>query len=87
MNIGMLWYDKTKDSLVEKVTRAACYYTDKYGIIPDVCCVHPEMLTSEMQASETVIKIDDIEIRPSKFMLRNHIWIGREGDKNIDQGL
>ena len=45
MNVGMLWFDNDpRTALPVKVARAADYYRRKYGLVPDVCLVHPSML-------------------------------------------
>ncbi len=45
MNIGMLWFDNDpRTALTAKVNRAADYYRQKYGLVPDLCLVHPSML-------------------------------------------
>ena len=47
MNIGMLWLDTDrKRSLDEKVQRAAEYYQDKYGRLPDLCFVNSKSMTT-----------------------------------------
>ncbi len=69
MQIGMLWLDDSQRSLEEKVQRAAAYYQEKYGRVPDFCCVHRLML-AEMQT------VDKIEVQPVRNILPNHLWIG-----------
>ena len=45
MNVGMLWFDNDpRTALAAKVARAADYYRQKYGLVPDLCLVHPSML-------------------------------------------
>ncbi len=45
MNVGMLWFDNDpRTALTAKVARAADYYRQKYGLVPDLCLVHPSML-------------------------------------------
>jgi hypothetical protein len=69
MQIGMLWLDDSQRSLAEKVQRAATYYQEKYGRVPDFCAVPPQM-------SQETQKIDQIEIHPMRSVLPNHLWIG-----------
>ena len=46
MNNGMLWFDNDPSSTFSaKVVRAADYFWKKYGRIPDLCLVHPSMLS------------------------------------------
>lgn len=73
MSIGMLWFDNSPLSLREKIKKAADYYEKKYGRQPDLCLVHARMLTDTK-----VEEIQDITVRPSRFVLPGHLWIGVE---------
>ena len=83
MDIGMLWFDneKTTDLLI-KVERAAAYYTQKYGQSPNLCFVHPDMISSMGDVTmagngqDNQVKIPEIEIRSMKTILLDHLWIG-----------
>lgn len=67
---GMLWLDDDNQrSLEEKVSRAVTYYRDKYGHAPDWCCVH-------LKALEDEIKIGQLTVRPDKYVLPQHLWLG-----------
>ena len=71
MNIGMLWFDNDpKADLAVKISRAATYYQNKYGSIPNLCFVHPSMVKGE--ASKTA----GLEVRASRSVLPNHFWLG-----------
>ena len=73
MNTGMLWFDNDpKTALDEKVQKAADYFKAKYGKSPDLCLVHPSML------SESQHQTGRIAIRPLRTVLPNHLWIGVE---------
>ena len=62
MNIGMMWLDDVKDrSLEEKVERAAAYYQQKYGHMPNLCMVSESSL-----AEDTVF--GEIKVQPAKFV-------------------
>ena len=75
MKIGMLWFDNDPNAdLKIKVERAANYYLKKYGESPNVCFVHPSMLSSD------AIKPKEIEVRTNRSVLPNHIWIGVNGN-------
>lgn len=88
MDIGMLWFDNdTKADLSVKVARAATYYQNKYGKRPDLCFVHPSMLPSKRNGgsdgndqgnhgNEPILKTGDVEVRGTRSVLPNHIWIG-----------
>jgi hypothetical protein len=76
MNVGMLWFDNDpRTALNAKVERAADYYRQKYGRRPDLCLVHPSMLTGQLSESGKVV------IRSNRSILPGHLWIGEE-DKN-----
>ena len=79
MNVGMLWFDNdTKSELATKVTRAADYYSNKYGKHPNLCFAHPSIIDSppSSKAEKKVINLGDIEVRLTKSVLPNHLWIG-----------
>lgn len=68
MNIGMLWFDNSKDPLQIKLQKAVDYYSKKYGRQPSVCYVN-------RQAIEPV-KIEGLSVRPWRYMFTGHMWIG-----------
>jgi hypothetical protein len=71
MNVGMLWFDNDpKADLPSKVYRAADYYQKKYGQPANICFVHPSMLKG------IDIKAGKIDIKPNRYVLPNHFWIG-----------
>ncbi|GAB4474806.1 MAG: hypothetical protein Kow0088_11060 [Anaerolineales bacterium] len=75
MEIGMLWFDNDpKADLTEKIQRAAAYYRKKYGVTPDICFLHPTMLSK----NDTSLRhpLPDVEVRTSKSVLPNYFWIG-----------
>jgi hypothetical protein len=44
----MLWFDNDPHTpLTSKVTRAVDYYRQKYGLVPNLCLVHPSMLNEQ----------------------------------------
>lgn len=70
MNIGMLWRDDDhKRTLEEKVTRAAAYYREKYGQIPNMCFVNSASLADEIQ-------VEQVTVRPLRTILPQHFWVG-----------
>jgi hypothetical protein len=72
VKIGMLWFDgEDHKEMPMRVQAAASYYRSKYGRVPNVCFVHPSMLTGWSAAS-----VDGVDIRPSPAVLRGHIWMG-----------
>lgn len=70
MKIGMLWLDSDKSrTLDEKVKRAADYYQDKYGILPELCLVNTLVIESEK-------KVGDVRVQPAGTVLKDHFWLG-----------
>lgn len=79
MNVGMLWFDNdAKIDLTTKVSRAARYYRDKYGRNPNLCYVHPSMvgMNPAENGEGPPLRAGDIEIRMTRAVLPNHLWIG-----------
>jgi len=71
MNIGMLWFDNdTKADISAKIQRAAEYYKRKYGRDPNLCFVHPSMVSNPLDPT------DGVELRTSQSVLPNHFWLG-----------
>jgi hypothetical protein len=68
----MLWFDNSSATLESKIQKAADYYHKKYGRMPDLCLVHPNMFKDA--------KLNDgkITVRPYRPVLPGHIWIGIE---------
>lgn len=79
MNTGMLWFDNDpRTALSDKVQKAADYYRRKYGRVPDLCLVHPSMLTAQADRQSANGKVD---VRCHRAILPGHLWIG-EDEKN-----
>ena len=77
MYVGMLWFDNdSKTELNAKVTRAATYYQHKYGKAPNMCYVHPSMLTRNASVVEAAVQAGSVEVRGLSTVLPNHFWIG-----------
>jgi hypothetical protein len=81
MNIGMLWFDNDpRTALTAKVSKAADYYRQKYGLVADICMVHPSML-NENRSSKEEVHAGKVIVRTNRAILPGHLWIGTE-DKN-----
>lgn len=81
MNVGMLWFDNDpRTTLTVKVARAADYYRQKYGLVPDLCLVHPSMLR---EARPDLVEggSGKVTVRPNRLIQPGHLWIGTE-EKN-----
>jgi hypothetical protein len=79
MDIGMLWFDNDNNvDLNVKVERAAIYYEKKYGQSPNLCFVHPSMLTKNGEKTKKRAKQQTagVELRTSQSLLPNHFWLG-----------
>lgn len=80
MDIGMLWFDNDKErDLNTKVMRAADYYRKKYGNVPNLCFVHPNMLPVKKDVENKKVMAGNVEIRSAPTVLPNHFWIGVNG--------
>ncbi len=78
MDIGMLWFDNDpKSDLLSKVTKAADYYRSKYGEEPNLCFVHPSMI------SQKKTKAIGINIFTNGTVLPHHFWIGVQPNEAI----
>jgi hypothetical protein len=81
MNVGMLWFDNDpRTALTTKVARAADYYRKKYGLVADLCLVHPSMLT-EPRPDLIEGQAGKVSVRPNRAIQPGHLWIGTE-EKN-----
>ena len=81
MNVGMLWFDNdARTALNAKVERAADYYRQKYGRLPDLCLVHPSMLV-EPRPECVGGTAGKVTLRANRLILPGHLWIGVE-DQN-----
>lgn len=82
METGMLWFDSSSKPLVEKVKLAAQYFQKKYGRTPDLCLVHPSMVTEH-----DVVPFygKEIHVRPYRSVLPGHLWIGIDDEPEYVQ--
>lgn len=85
MDIGMLWFDNDKNANLDaKVKQAASYYQKKYGQSPNLCFVHPNMLSTNRKKPKGRPKPQNggprktagVELRTSQSLLPNHFWLG-----------
>lgn len=82
MNIGMLWFDNDpRTALAVKIAKAADYYKRKYGLVADVCLVHPSML-GKPQADSADESAGKVSVRPNRSIQPGHLWIGTEDKKS-----
>ena len=70
MRTGMLWFDESKESLAERIVRAAAFYREKYGKEPTHCYTNPATDGVEERM------IDGLKICPEKTIMQNYFLIG-----------
>jgi hypothetical protein len=82
MNVGMLWFDNDpRTALTAKVARAADYYRQKYGLVPDLCLVNPSMLKEprpDLIEGHAGKVAGTVVVRPNRLIQPGHLWIGKE---------
>jgi hypothetical protein len=79
MNVGMMWFDNDpRTELASKVSRAADYYRQKYGLLPDLCLVHPSMLGEHPRLVKG--PAGNVAVRSNRLILPGHLWIGTEDE-------
>jgi hypothetical protein len=81
MNSGLLWFDDSKQELVDKIAQAARRYEQKTGRRPSRCYVHPGELGGES------ITVDGVQVAEMSTVLKHHFWIGNGGDTDIEDQL
>jgi hypothetical protein len=74
MHTGMLWFDNSQSTLAQKIKKAVEYYLKKYGRQPNLCLIPPSMTLPDSDVREGM----PLTVRPSKFVLPGHLWIGIE---------
>ena len=73
MEKGLLWFDDDPGrDLAQKVGRAARHYQRKFGRRPNVCYVHPALLSGKRR------RVGRVQVTPLSSVLRHHFWIGEE---------
>ena len=68
MHTGMLWFDDLQSTLITKIQKATEYYHKKYGRIPDLCLVHPNML-KDTKLEDDVITVPPLPPRSTRSHL------------------
>lgn len=78
MHTGMLWFDNDpQTTLSVKIQKAMDYYRRKFGLVPDLCLVHPSMYESDQKQLE----FGKLTIRPYRTVMPGHLWIGIEDQR------
>jgi len=80
MHTGMLWFDDSQTALTLKIQKAVDYYQKKYGRLPDLCLVHPNMLkdTKVDENKPASGAAQGVTVRAYRPVLPGHIWVGVE---------
>ena len=83
MRVGMLWLDDdSRKGITDRVERAAAYYRGKYGRTPNLCIVHPATLGEEVFQG-----VGRMELRTSKSVLPDHLWLGISEAESVHPAL
>ena len=69
---GLLWYE-ADGAMVDRVSHAAERYVDKHGALPNCCFVHPADYEEDAE-------IEGIRVIRHSSVLKNHFWIGENGE-------
>lgn len=81
MRWGLLWYDgDPRTDLLDKVAAAARRHRKKYGTEPDLCYVHPSVLSNTTK----IRLVGGVRVASKHNVLVNHFWIGV--DKRKEKG-
>lgn len=79
---GLLWYDDDPMcGLAEKIRRATERYREKRGRYPDVCFVHPAMLSKDVR----ILWVGGVQVKPGRVP-RHHFWLLSCSDGDRKQG-
>lgn len=74
MKIGMLWFDGDRSvDLSTRIERAAVYYREKYGRMPNLCLLHPKT-----SGESTPRLVSGVKILTNFSVLPDHFWLGIE---------
>ena len=79
MENGMMWFDDSEKALAIKVEEAALYHERKFGRWPNVCLVHPSMVTGEG------LVVRGIAVRTARYVLPGHLWVWIETPTNEER--
>jgi hypothetical protein len=81
MKVGMLWFDGDRSiDLSSRIERAAAYYHDKYGRMPNLCILHPTT-----SGENTLEGVAGLAVQTSVSVLPDHFWLGIEEQSHATQ--
>jgi len=82
---GLLWYDDDPGrDLAEKIRRAAQRYRKKFGRSPNICYVHPSVMSSLVPEGngegqgDKAQKVGGMQVASLPSVLQHHFWLGQE---------
>ena len=85
MKEGLLWYDDDPArDLAEKIGLAARRYQQKFGAPPNICYVHPSVVSASPLSSgdkarkDRAHKIGGMQVAVLPSVLQHHFWLGQE---------
>jgi hypothetical protein len=75
---GLLWFDGDPNRpLAVKIAEATDRYTQRFGVAPNLCLVHPDQLPAASQKGTRTAEMPaDIRIKASKTVLLHHLLVG-----------
>jgi hypothetical protein len=78
---ALLWFDDNPGrSIEDKIGQAAHRYRMKHSVQPNVCYVHPSVLSDNSK----VKKVGDVRVAALPTVLVHHFWIGIEGPRKVE---
>lgn len=77
MQVGFLYMNDGKYSLLQKVQEAVAAFNKKYGRNPEYCLVNPT--DAKDQDLNEMAKSLNVLVQAHKFVLPFHFWVGFEG--------
>lgn len=81
MKVGMLWFDGDRSiDLSSRIKRAATYYHEKYGRMPNLCILHPTT-----SGETTLERVAGLVVQTNASVLPDHFWLGIEEQSHSTQ--
>lgn len=88
MHEGLLWYDSSDKTIMQKIQDAAKRYRQRYDVWPDTCYIHPQELQSldakQLRTSNKLcVAVDAVEMLQVLTLPNvsvNNVWIGRRAE-------
>lgn len=81
MNVGELWLNDPKKSLLMNIQDAAKAYQKKFNKPATLCLMHPALLNAPMP----FVTNDKLTVSTWSNLPAGHFWIGCEDEPEIEQ--